>query len=292
MANLEQTRQAWEACAEAYDRALTATDMRAAEEALRMANVGPGMRLLDIAAGPGAVSIPAARLGADVLAIDYSHAMVDLLARKATALHLSNLQTRLMDGTALELDDDSFDVACSELGIMLFPDRARGLREMARVVKRGGAGVLVVLGAPQRVQPIALFFDAMEEALPGYSRPAHSPLFCLENLEVLRGEMEDAGFRDVQVRPFESRLDVQSGAHLWDTLMAGAPAIAGLMKSVPEGRRRAVRSSLVEIVRTRFGDLTPVSLPMAFNIGLGVKPSARPASARVAGATLDQDVGH
>ncbi len=193
MTNLEQTRQAWEECAETYDRALTDADMRAAERALRLSNVGPGLRLLDIAAGPGALSIPAARLGADVLAIDYSRAMVELLHRKAAALHLSNLRTQLMDGTALALDDESVDIACSELGVMLFPDRAKGLGEMARVVKPGGKGVMVVLDPPRQVPAVSLVFEAMQKAMPGFTAPVNSPLFCLQDPDVLKREMQQAG---------------------------------------------------------------------------------------------------
>ncbi len=274
MANLEQTREAWDAHAEGYDQALTATDMRAAEEALRMAGVAPGMRLLDIAAGPGAVSIPAARLGADVLAVDYSPAMVDLLARKAKAEGLTNLRTRVMDGMALELDDGTFDVACSALGIMLFPDRAKGLREMARVLVPGGRGVMIALGPRRQVEALWFFVQAMVKALPGFTPPPDSPLFCLEDLRRLEQEMEEAGFQDVRVDAFDSRLDVASGDHLWETIMAGAPAIHGLMQAASEEGRAAVRRALVDIVGSRSGGAGSVPLRMTFNIAVGTRPPA------------------
>jgi ubiquinone/menaquinone biosynthesis C-methylase UbiE len=50
------------------------------------------------------------------------------------------LEARVMDGTALELDDATFDVACSQFGIMLFPDRHKGLLEK-------GDGLLEFAGA-------------------------------------------------------------------------------------------------------------------------------------------------
>jgi cyclopropane fatty-acyl-phospholipid synthase-like methyltransferase len=61
MANLEQMREAWDRYAVGYDEAITPLSMRVAEDALRIAGVEPGTRLLDIAAGGGALSIPAAR---------------------------------------------------------------------------------------------------------------------------------------------------------------------------------------------------------------------------------------
>lgn len=269
--NLEQTRRAWETQAEAYDSALTATDMQAAERALHLARVGPGTRVLDIAAGGGALSIPAARLGADVLAVDYSHAMVRLLDRKAMQMGLSSLETRVMDGTALQLDSETFDVACSELGIMLFPDRARGLREMARVVKAGGRGVMVVLGPAPRVEIIALFFEAMMKVVRGFTPPRQSPLFCLQHLADLKREMEEAGFSEVTVEPFDAWIAVESGEQLWQTITAGAPAVAGMLRPLQEAQRAEVRRELIAKVRSRAGDAGPTRFTMAFNIGVGVK---------------------
>jgi len=59
------------------------------------------MRFLDVAAGTGALSIPAARLGAQVMATDISPAMVKRLNARAREEGLPNLDARVMDGLAL-----------------------------------------------------------------------------------------------------------------------------------------------------------------------------------------------
>lgn len=271
MAALEQTRGAWEASADAYDRLLTVTDTQAAEEALRRAGVGPGARLLDIAAGGGALSVPAARLGAEVLAVDFSQAMVELLERRAERLGLSNLAVRAMDGTQLELPDESFDVAGSVLGIMLFPDRARGLAEMARVLRKGGTGLMLTFAPPPRVEPFGFFLEALVEAVPGFEPPRASPLFCLQDPEVLRAELEDAGFSAADVEPFEASLAVPSAGGLWDVLLEGAPAAAGILETVPEDGRRAVREAYEGKLRERADGDGSVTLAVTFNIGIGSK---------------------
>ena len=104
------------------------------DEALRRAGLRAGMRFVDVAAGSGALSIPAARIGAQVLAVDHSSVMLDLLRRRADAEKLS-VDTRAMDGHTLELDDNGFDLAGSQFGVMLFPDMPKGISEMVRVVK-------------------------------------------------------------------------------------------------------------------------------------------------------------
>ena len=107
---LDRTREQWDAIAAGYDAFVTPTHMWLGNEALGRAGVGAGARFLDVAAGSGALSVPAARLGADVLATDLSPAMIERLRERARAEGLPNLECRVMDGHALELEDDTFDV--------------------------------------------------------------------------------------------------------------------------------------------------------------------------------------
>jgi len=71
----EDTRSAWDRIAPGYDRTNTSTQMWLGHEGLRRAGLRAGMRFLDVAAGSGALVIPAARLGARVLATDQSPVM-------------------------------------------------------------------------------------------------------------------------------------------------------------------------------------------------------------------------
>ena len=145
------TRAAWDKIARGYDRTNTPTQMRIADEGLRRAGLQQGMRFLDVAAGSGALSIPAARRGAHVLAVDQSSAMLDLLGARARAEGLS-VETQVMDGHDLHLDDDTFDIAGSQFGVMLFPDMPQGIREMARVTKPGGKVLVHAYGDPHEIE--------------------------------------------------------------------------------------------------------------------------------------------
>jgi cyclopropane fatty-acyl-phospholipid synthase-like methyltransferase len=69
--------EAWDAIAEGYDRYVAPQELDLANEALRLVGLEPGERFLDVAAGTGGLSLPAARLGAEVLATDWSPAMID-----------------------------------------------------------------------------------------------------------------------------------------------------------------------------------------------------------------------
>src|SRR5688500_17212433 len=96
----EDTRLAWDKIAPGYDKTNTPTQMWLGNEGLRCAGLRSGMRFLDVAAGSGALSIPAARLGAQVLATDQSSVMLELLKGRARKEGL-NIETRAMDGHAL-----------------------------------------------------------------------------------------------------------------------------------------------------------------------------------------------
>ena len=80
-----ESSAAWDRIASGYDRTNTPTQMWLGNEGLRHARIRPGMRFLDVAAGSGALSIPAARLGADVTAVDQSAAMLRERQRCITA---------------------------------------------------------------------------------------------------------------------------------------------------------------------------------------------------------------
>jgi ubiquinone/menaquinone biosynthesis C-methylase UbiE len=131
----EQVQQAWDDVAAGYDEFVTPTHLPVSEYALRLAGLQQGMRFLDVAAGSGALSITAARWGADVLATDISPIMVERLCVRARGEGLSNLEGRVMGGHELALDDGAFDISGSQYGVMLFPDLPRGLAEMVRVTK-------------------------------------------------------------------------------------------------------------------------------------------------------------
>lgn len=128
----------WDKAALHYEATAHPFTARYAEAALARIALGPDDRVLDLAAGTGALALAAARTGARILATDFSPGMV---ARIATA-GLPNVEARVMDGQALTLPDAGFDAVFSIFGVIMFPDWRKGLAEMARVTRPGGYGVV------------------------------------------------------------------------------------------------------------------------------------------------------
>jgi ubiquinone/menaquinone biosynthesis C-methylase UbiE len=271
----EPTRAAWDQIAPGYDAFVTATHIWLGNESLRRAELRPGMRFLDVAAGSGALSIPAARLGARVLATDQSPVMLERLRARARAEGL-DVETRVMDGHALELDDASFDLAGSQFGVMLFPDMPKGLREMARVVKPGGRVLMNVYGDPHKIEFFGFFVAAIQSVRPEFNGPPMDPPplpFQLQDPERLSMELSAAGLKGVKVETITEATEFRSGKELWDWLVWSNPIVELVLGSLKltNGERDVIQQALDRLVRERAGSSDAARLTNPINIGIGTK---------------------
>jgi SAM-dependent methyltransferase len=232
------------------------------------------MRFLDVAAGSGALSIPAARLGAQVLATDQSPAMLERLRARARKEGLE-VETRVMDGHALELDDDSFDMAGSQFGVMLFPDMPKGIREMARVVRPGGRVLMSVYGDPREIEFFGFFVAALRSVRPEFTGPPMDPPplpFQLQDPARLRQELANAGLKDIHVETITENLEFRSGTQLWDWLTNSNP-IAGMILdalNLTKAETTLVKEALDGMVGERSAGNGAI-LTNPINIGIGTK---------------------
>lgn len=165
-------------------------------------SVGEGTRVLDIAAGAGALSVPAAQRGASVLAIDIAPGMVRRLAAKLEPFQ--GCEAREMDGEALDIEDGSFDAAFSIFGAMTFSDWRRGLREQARVLRHGGKGCVASWRKPPGGGPFMIMWSALQSIFPDRLPPAQPEGFiALSDPARLADELRESGLADVEVRTVE-----------------------------------------------------------------------------------------
>jgi ubiquinone/menaquinone biosynthesis C-methylase UbiE len=265
--------EAWDAIAEGYDRYVAPQEADLAKEALRLVGLEPGERFLDVAAGPGGLGLPAARLGAQVLAIDWSSEMI---ARFQERAHEEGLQAegRVMDCHALDLPDDSFDVTGSQFGVMLVPDQPRALREMVRVTKPGGRVLVIAYGSPDEFEALQLFVGALTAVAPDFPGLPDDPPpleFQLSDPAVVRQRLSAAGLRDVRVERTAERPAFSSGREMRDWMLYGNPIPGMLLADLAEQQRARLVQILDGVLRERAGTDGRAVLANSVNIGIGTK---------------------
>ena len=105
------------------------------------AGVRSGQRVLDVGAGTGNATLPAAATGAQVVGTDIAPQLLAVGERAARARGL-DVSWQLADAQDLPFDDDSFDVVLSCVGAMFAPDQRATARELLRVCRPGGTVAL------------------------------------------------------------------------------------------------------------------------------------------------------
>lgn len=195
----------WQAAAEAWYRWSPAINRwlgKATDEMFDIAGVGPGQRLLDVAAGAGEQSIAAARrVGptGSVLATDISPNILKFAEEMASHAKLDNIQTQVMDGENLMADDKSFDVVYSRVGLIYFPNQQRALQEAYRVLKPGGRIAAVVYSTPDKNEffsiPISIIRQRAKLPPPLLGQPGP---FSLGNDGAVEKAFSTAGFKNTK----------------------------------------------------------------------------------------------
>ena len=266
--------EAWGAIAEGYDRYVAPQEVDLANEGLRLAGLRPGDRFLDVAAGTGGLSVPAARLGAQVLATDWSPAMIERFQARVREEGLLDAEGRVMDCHALDLPDDSFDVTGSQFGVMLVPDQLLALREMVRVTKPSGRVLLIAYSHPTELEFLQWFVAAMKAVAPEFPGLPDDPPpleFQLADPQVLGQRLTDAGLKDVRVERTAERPAFASGQEMWDWLYYGNPIAEMVVADLTDEQRETLRQVLDGMLRERAAGNGKAVLTNAVNIGVGTK---------------------
>jgi ubiquinone/menaquinone biosynthesis C-methylase UbiE len=266
---------AWDHIAAAYDKTNTPTQLWLGNEGVQRAAMRPGMRFLDVASGSGALSIPAARIGARVVAVDQSPQMLRLLTARARLEGL-DLEVRVMDGHALEFDDNCFDIAGSQFGVMLFPDMPTGIREMVRVVRPGGRVLMTVYGDPHRIDFFDFFVRAIQRVRPEFAGPSMDPPplpFQLQDPRRLAEIMSGSGLSDVSVETLTESTTFRTGAELWEWLLGSNPIVAEVLSELDlsNQERDDIQTALAWLISERAGSDAAATLSNPINIGIGTK---------------------
>jgi SAM-dependent methyltransferase len=195
---LEQTPAGWGPGAEQYAEVFAPFTGAFAADAVERLQIGARDTVLDVAAGSGAFALRAAARGAAVLATDFAFGMLDALRTRIRPDLAGSIDTEVMDGQALALQDHRFSVAASIFGVIFFPDVAAGIRELARVTRPGGR-MAVASWSDDGPRLSRLVAEAVRRAVPGVALPASRPRAELGTPGGCATTLFEQGWRDVEV---------------------------------------------------------------------------------------------
>ncbi len=193
--------------ADAYDRFMGTWSRQLSPQLAELAGIRPGQRVLDVGCGPGALTGElVSRLGAEaVAAVDPSASFVTAARQRHPGVEVQQAPAE-----ALPYPAEAFDAALAQLVVHFMADPVGGLREMARVTRRGGVIAACVWDYGGRRGPLGPFWDAAravdssvtdESALSGAGEGHLAELFEAAGLSdvvetVLTANREYRGFDD------------------------------------------------------------------------------------------------
>jgi len=210
--------------------------------------VAENQQHLDIAAGTGEPGLTIARLAPKgrVVLTDLVAEMLDVAARRAGALGVTNIETRVCSADVLPFDDAAFDSVSVRFGYMFFPDAAPATAEFARVLKPGGRICSSVWVKPEENPWTSILMRAMgKEVLLAPPDPNAPNMFRCAAPGYVSAVYEAAGLRDIAEWDVDVELVTSSPAEYWEMMSEHVSLAVAALQQVDEPARERIRAAVI-----------------------------------------------
>jgi SAM-dependent methyltransferase len=267
----------WSAVAPAWEAEIGFVDQTkewASDSLVAGLEVRPGHRVLELAAGPGSlgeVLASAVGGGGSVVLSDIAPAMVELARRRCA--HLPSVSAEVVDASAIDLPDASFDAVACRMGLMFTPDPAVALAEVNRVLKPGGRlGSLTWAGMEHNPWMTCVGMAAAVAGVVSGGPPVRpGGIFSLGDPVVLEDLAEAAGFDGVEVTAIDTTFEADSlEAHVRRVSALAGPLAAALGRATDDQRAALLRTA-ADLAAPHTDSAGRVSLPARALLLTGTK---------------------
>jgi SAM-dependent methyltransferase len=220
--------------------------------------VQPGERVLELAAGPGSLGAQWSRLvrpNGTVVLSDIAPGMVEVARRRNATL--DNVGVAVVDASAIDRPDDSFDVVASRMGLMFTLDPAAAFAEIHRVLAPGGRlGALTWAGIEHNPWMTCVGMAAMINGLVAGGPPVGpGGIFSLGDPGRLEALVKESGFADVTVEEVAVTFRAPDiDAHITRVSELAGP-LAPVLQTATSDQRAAVRRTATELATPYLTDI-------------------------------------
>ena len=258
----------WDAAIAAYENAFGPVSRQTAEPLLDAANVRAGMRVLDVCTGPGMLAAAAIERGAQAVGLDFAQEVVALAQRRVPAGEFHR-----GDAQHLPFPDDSFDAAVCAYGVIHVPVPEMALREMVRVVRRGGRVAISVWDSTTPNNGFGLVYAAVR-AHGSFDVPLpHGPdYFQFSTNEKMQAALTEIGLSKVDTAFVDQRWHVNGSAQVLDAMNNGTVRARALLGAQSAAAAVKIRQFLEETLATMGNPGGGFDVPLPALIGSGMKP--------------------
>lgn len=209
----------------------------------------PGMRVLDVACGPGEAALvlePLVAPTGGVIAIDL---VLEMLPSTRTVG--SSIRFGVADSEALPFEDEAFDLVTCRSAIMHFPDAARALSEAYRVLRPGGRAVFSAFGPAEETPAVMTTVAVLLRHSPQPPAPAPGPdAYRFRVPGALSALFTSAGFREVHEEMFTAPCPWPGNAtHFWQALPDHAWRVGELLEGLTPETRECIEAEVIAALR-------------------------------------------
>ena len=174
-----------------------------------------------------------------VVGLDFSAERLSV-ARSQTPTQGAEVEWREGDAMTLPFADAEFNLVCCHQGLQFFPDRLAAIREMFRVLIPGGRLLLSVWRSIEHHLDAVAMAAALQRHVSAEAASVRNEIFSLGDAETIEGLLDEAGFREIVIRPIIKTLSFPSAEAFTTRYISAVGPLARMVSEVDDITRTAI----------------------------------------------------